>query len=122
MDLALQPAVAVQPPELGLVCITVSDRVRFRAMTRKRLLQLALPEQEQALRTLYAENLKRLSGAVSFCQGEAIRLYRLSSAVFPFPMNRWARQCWPNWQPTCGRLESGPWQQEFAWCCIRISL
>jgi UV DNA damage endonuclease len=71
-------------PELGLVCLTVSDQVRFRAMTRKRLLQLPLPEQEQALRTLYAENLRRLSGAVDFCQSHSIRLYRLSSAVFPF--------------------------------------
>jgi UV DNA damage endonuclease len=84
MDAGFQPSADFQIPELGLVCITVSDQVRFRAMTRKRLLQLSLPEQEQALRTLYAENLKRLSGAVSFCQSQAIRLYRLSSAVFPF--------------------------------------
>lgn len=84
MDSGLQAPTGFQLPELGLVCITVSDRVRFRAMTRKRLLQLSLPEQEQALRTLYAENLKRLSGAVDFCQSEAIKLYRLSSAVFPF--------------------------------------
>jgi UV DNA damage endonuclease len=27
-------------PQLGLVCITTSDAVRYRAMTRKRLLQL----------------------------------------------------------------------------------
>lgn len=74
----------IQRPELGLVCITVSDQVRFRAMTRKRLLQLPSHEQEQALRTLYTENLQRLSGAVRFCQDEGIRLYRLSSAVFPF--------------------------------------
>lgn len=73
-----------KPPELGLVCITVSEQVRFRALTRKRLLQLPLSEQEQALRTLYSENLKRLDGAVHFCQDKGIRLYRLSSAVFPF--------------------------------------
>jgi UV DNA damage endonuclease len=73
-----------QKPELGLVCITASDQVRFRAMTRKRLLQLSLSEQEQALRTLYRENLRRLAGAVEFCHNHAIRLYRLTSALFPF--------------------------------------
>lgn len=28
-------------PQLGLVCLTTSDAVRYRTMTRKRLLQLA---------------------------------------------------------------------------------
>jgi UV DNA damage endonuclease len=73
-----------QIPELGLVCITVSEQVRFRTITRKRLLQLGGIEQEQALRVLYAENLKRLDGAISFCESQGIRLYRLSSALFPF--------------------------------------
>ncbi|MBD2482561.1 hypothetical protein [Planktothrix sp. FACHB-1365] len=68
-------------PELGLVCITASQEVRFRALTRKRLLQLTLPEQEQTLRTLYTENLKRLNKAVEFCTSENIHLYRLSSAL-----------------------------------------
>lgn len=73
-----------QVSELGLVCITASQEVRFRALTRKRLLQLTLPEQEQTLRTLYTENLKRLNQAVEFCTRENIRLYRLTSALFPF--------------------------------------
>ncbi|CAD5939853.1 UV DNA damage endonuclease [Planktothrix tepida] len=75
---------STQVPELGLVCITASQEVRFRALTRKRLLQLTIPEQEQTLRTLYTENLKRLNKAVEFCTRENIHLYRLSSALFPF--------------------------------------
>ncbi len=71
-------------PELGLVCITASEEVRFRAMTRKRLLQFPPIEQEQQLRNLYGENLKRLNQAIRFCQRQGIHLYRLSSAVFPF--------------------------------------
>jgi UV DNA damage endonuclease len=71
-------------PELGLVCITASDAVRYKTMTRKRLLQLAPPEQQQALRALYAENLRRLGLAIDFCATHQIRLYRLSSATFPF--------------------------------------
>ena len=31
---------ATAGPQLGLVCITHSDAVRYRALTRKRLLQL----------------------------------------------------------------------------------
>jgi UV DNA damage endonuclease len=74
----------IKKPELGLVCITASDKVRFRTITRKRLLQLTLAEQEVALRALYAENLKRLSVAIAFCASENIRLYRMNSALLPF--------------------------------------
>jgi UV DNA damage endonuclease len=75
-------------PKLGLVCITASERVRFRALTRKRLLQLTPTEQENVLKSLYADNLRRLDSAIDFCQSEGIRLYRLSSALFPFADTR----------------------------------
>jgi len=71
-------------PELGLVCITASDAVRFRTVTRKRLLQLTESEQETVLQNLYAENLKRLGRAIDFCFANKIKLYRMSSALFPF--------------------------------------
>ena len=71
-------------PELGLVCISASKTVRFKTITRKRLFQFDLPEQERLLRELYAENLRRLGIAIEFCANHNIRLYRLSSALFPF--------------------------------------
>ena len=71
-------------PELGLVCITTSDAVRFRTVTRKRLLQLTEIEQEKVLRELYADNLKRLDKAINFCYANNIKLYRMTSALFPF--------------------------------------
>lgn len=71
-------------PELGLVCITASDAVRFRAVTRKRLLQLTETEQATVLQNLYAENLKRLDKAIDFCFANRIKLYRMTSALFPF--------------------------------------
>ena len=71
-------------PELGLVCITASPLVRFRSLTRKRLLLLEPAEQERVLRELYAENLRRLGVAISFCHSQGIHLYRLSSNLFPF--------------------------------------
>lgn len=71
-------------PELGLVCITASPEVRYKSLTRKRLLQLKIAEQEQVLRELYAENLRRLNLAIAFCLENKIRLYRITSALFPF--------------------------------------
>ena len=70
-------------PYLGLVCITVSKQVRFRAMTRTRYLKLSLKERETVLRELYQDNLQRLDTALSFCQQNNIRLYRVTSGLFP---------------------------------------
>lgn len=71
-------------PNLGLVCITTSDAVRYRALTRKRLLQFDADEQKRLLRELYADNLARFDRALDFCVERGIRLYRLTSAFFPF--------------------------------------
>jgi UV DNA damage repair endonuclease len=73
-----------KPQHLGLVCITASDKVRFRSLTRKRLLQQTTEEQERLLRELYTDNIQRLQQAIAFCDSEDIRLYRLTSALFPF--------------------------------------
>lgn len=71
-------------PQLGLVCITASQAVRFKTVTRKRLLQFDRAEQEVMLRNLYAENLQRLNLAIDFCNANRIRLYRMNSGLFPF--------------------------------------
>ncbi len=71
-------------PILGLVCITASKAVRYRTVTRKRLLQCSETEQQQILRNLYTENLQRLNQAIDFCRANEIKLYRLTSNLFPF--------------------------------------
>jgi UV DNA damage endonuclease len=71
-------------PRLGLVCITHSDEVRYKTVTRKRLLQLDPGEQRLKLRELYAANLARLNGALDFCAKRGLGLYRMTSALFPF--------------------------------------
>ncbi|MFB2935259.1 UV DNA damage repair endonuclease UvsE [Aerosakkonemataceae cyanobacterium BLCC-F154] len=71
-------------PNLGLVCITSSDKVRYRTVTRKRLLSLTPDEQAKVLRELYADNLQRLNSAIAFCVANNIKLYRITSALFPF--------------------------------------
>lgn len=53
-------------------------------MTRKRLLTLTPAEQEQVLRQLYQANLGRFHQALTFCAQKAIRLYRVTSNLFPF--------------------------------------
>ncbi len=71
-------------PQLGLVCITHSDEVRYRTITRKRLLQHTPAEQQALLTELYSANLQRLDTAVRYCRREGISLYRISSSIFPF--------------------------------------
>ncbi len=71
-------------PRLGLVCITHTDAVRYRTVTRKRLLQFDTETQREMLRELYRENLARLNRAIDFCAAHDIKLYRLTSAFFPF--------------------------------------
>jgi UV DNA damage endonuclease len=81
--LNVQPAATGSMPHLGLVCITISQKVRFRAMTRTRYLKLSVTEREKILRELYQDNLQRLDTALSFCDAENIRLYRMTSGLFP---------------------------------------
>ncbi|MBW4557597.1 MAG: UV DNA damage repair endonuclease UvsE [Trichormus sp. ATA11-4-KO1] len=71
------------PPHLGLVCITISQQVRFRTMTRTRYLKFSLSQRESALKELYRDNLQRLDQALTFCQENNTRLYRMSSNLFP---------------------------------------
>ena len=71
-------------PNLGLVCITVSNEVRYHTVTRKRLLSFPLHEQETKLAALYASNIGTLLRAIDFCTQNDIRLYRISSQIFPF--------------------------------------
>lgn len=70
--------------KLGLVCITTTDAVRYKTITRKRLLSFDETEQAQILRGLYTENTNRLEKAVEFCFENEIKLYRISSEIYPF--------------------------------------
>ncbi|MCA1616248.1 MAG: UV damage endonuclease UvsE, partial [Acidobacteria bacterium] len=71
-------------PKLGLVCITQSEEVRYRTVTRKRLLTFDAGEQGRILRELYAANLERLNRAIDFCRMHDLSLYRITSGLFPF--------------------------------------
>ncbi len=70
-------------PELGLVCITFSKDVRFKTITRTRYLALTENLKKRTLEELYRENLRRLHVALEYCHKRSIRLYRMSSGLFP---------------------------------------
>ncbi|HXH69869.1 MAG TPA: UV DNA damage repair endonuclease UvsE [Pyrinomonadaceae bacterium] len=70
--------------KLGLVCITTTDAVRYKTVTRKRLLSFDEPTQREMLRALYQENINRLNLAIEFCTANGIHLYRITSGLFPF--------------------------------------
>jgi UV DNA damage endonuclease len=75
---------SIMPPNLGLVCVTISDAVRYRTITRKRLLEQSLPRQRELLEDLYRNNVQVLDNALRYCEAEGIRLYRMPSSIFPF--------------------------------------
>lgn len=71
-------------PRLGLVCITASTQVRYRTITRKRLLDQAPATQRKLLEDIYRDNIQSFDAALRFCEQEGIALYRIPSSIFPF--------------------------------------
>ncbi|QNA87768.1 UV DNA damage repair endonuclease UvsE [Massilia sp. Dwa41.01b] len=71
-------------PNLGLVCITASKDIRYRTVTRKRLLEQSPDGQRKILEDIYRDNLQTLDAAMRYCAANGIRLYRLPSSIFPF--------------------------------------
>ena len=80
----MKPQTQCVSSKLGLVCITTTDEVRYKTVTRKRLLSFEGGEQWELLRNLYEENTNRLDRAVSFCLENGISMYRISSDIYPF--------------------------------------
>lgn len=70
-------------PELGLVCLSSDGQCSFRSLTRTRFLGLAAEAQEATLSELYWNNLQRLHWTLGYCARRRIRLYRMTSALFP---------------------------------------
>ncbi len=70
-------------PRLGLVCITASEQCRYHALTRARSFAMGKAQRRSTLERLYWDNLLRFQGALSFCRRHDIRLYRVTSNLFP---------------------------------------
>lgn len=80
----VSPTAVKSRPQLGLVCQTHDERIRFRTITRSAL--YALPEAARAprLRELFRHNVERLASAIAFCREQSLQLYRMPSNLFPF--------------------------------------
>jgi UV DNA damage endonuclease len=70
-------------PNLGLVCLSFGPECRYRAITRTRFLAMSELDREKTLRELYWDNLQRLQWTLGFCARRDIRLYRVTSNLFP---------------------------------------
>ncbi|PYE55019.1 UV DNA damage repair endonuclease UvsE [Deinococcus yavapaiensis] len=77
------PPARADVPVFGLVCVTASDAVRFKTVTRTNYLKLDEAARYEKLDFLYRENTRRLLGALEFCNARGIRLYRMTSQLFP---------------------------------------
>ena len=66
--------------------------MRYKTVTRKRLLSFEADEQRGILRDLYEENINRLERAVSYCLKNGISLYRITSDLFPFADDEMGRE------------------------------
>jgi UV DNA damage endonuclease len=88
-------------PQLGLVCITKSTEVRYRTVTRKRLLALSPERQRQLLGEIYAANIEALDAALRYCERLGVSLYRILSSIFPFADEDIGREAL---QPLAGAL------------------
>jgi UV DNA damage endonuclease len=80
-------------PQLGLVCITASKEVRYRTITRKRLLEASPAAQRKLLNEIYRDNIQTFDAALRFCEREGIALYRIPSSIFPFLDEDIGREC-----------------------------
>lgn len=80
---AVLTPVAPVSAALGLVCLTVGPELRFRTITLTRYRALDATGREAALRDIYAHNIARVHSAAGYCAARGIRLYRLSSSLFP---------------------------------------
>lgn len=69
---------------LGLVCITTTQDIRYKTTTRKHLFTLEENERTEKVRSIYSQNIERLRNAIVFCEANDINLYRMTSNLFPF--------------------------------------
>jgi UV DNA damage endonuclease len=89
---------------LGLVCITTTDAVRYKTVTRKRLLSFDEAAQAEKLRSLYGENIEILKRAIEFCTANDIRLYRMTSGLFPFSDESFGAEILEEFAPVLGEI------------------
>ena len=65
------------------MCLSSDGQCRYNAITRARFLSLGPGQRPEELRRIYWQNIQRLHWTLGYCARRDIRLYRVSSAIFP---------------------------------------
>ena len=99
----MSPPAPPMTPHLGLVCVTVSNDVKYRTITRKRLLEHSFEAQQKLLDDLYRSNIQVLDNALRYCEREDIALYRIPSSIFPFADDDVGRDLLAGFAPALAR-------------------
>ena len=92
---------------LGLVCITHSEEVRYKTTTRKNLLSMDEAAQAVKLRSIYAQNIAILRRAIDFCLSSKINLYRMTSTLFPFSDEAFGAEILDEFADELGEIGTG---------------
>ncbi len=93
-------------PTLGLVCLSSDEQIKYRSLTRAIYLKTPPRHRRLLLLGLYWDNTHRLLRALDYCARRHIRLYRATSALFPFsdePLGRDVLQSMPATLASVGR-------------------
>jgi UV DNA damage endonuclease len=70
-------------PQLGLVCLSSDERIKYRGMTRATFLKTPPHLRRKLLLSVYWDNTHRLLRALDYCANRDIRLYRTTSNLYP---------------------------------------
>lgn len=89
-------------PRLGLVCVTISKEIRYRTITRKRLLEASPERQRALLDDIYRDNIQTFDNALRYCEREGISLYRIPSSIFPFADEDFGKEVLEKFSATLG--------------------
>lgn len=68
----------------GLVCLTKDKSISFKTITKKKFDSLSHIQKTQKLNEIYTKNLETFKKAIEFCNRNDIKMYRMSSNMFPF--------------------------------------
>jgi UV DNA damage endonuclease len=85
------------------VCVTNSKEIRYRTITRKRLLEASADKQRALLDDIYRDNIQTFDSALRYCIREGISLYRIPSAIFPFADEDIGREVLGRFSATLGQ-------------------
>lgn len=68
---------------LGLCCLDNEGYIKYNTITKKRYDSLGFSDKENALETIYSNNIETFKSAIQYCKDNNIGMYRVTSDLFP---------------------------------------